>query len=275
MKIQKLFSTTFILMLVFTLAACNLPGGAPLGGPTPTPTRLGGSSPDDGGSGSPGGGIGGGSGSCANPLWPVVSGAYWSYESNDSVLGQYTFTSTVTEVGTDGFGLTNEYSTGVTAAQAWQCQAGNLISLSVGGGTAATLSTDNGTNAHTETTGNSGVTLPALVSPGDAWSQTMNLSGTVTLTDGNSGSSEGAYVADYSAVGIESISVPAGSFEAMRIEMNSVYTLNITVEGMTVPTVVNNAATLWYAPGVGLVMSVNTNDIMGTETITLTGYNVP
>ena len=270
MKIQKLFSTTFGLLLIFTLAACSISTGTS----TPTPTTWGGL-PGGAGVTPGGGGSSGGTGNCNNPLWPVASGANWSYESNGSALGQYTFTNTISDAGTDGFGLTVQYSTGVTAAQAWQCQAGNLISLSVGGGTAATLSTSNGTNAHTETTGNSGVTLPALVSASNAWSQTMNLSGTVNMPDGKSGSSEGTYVADFSAVGIESVSVPAGSFDAMRIEVTTVYTLNITVEGLTVPTVVNNAATLWYAPGVGLVMSVNANDIMGTETITLTGYNVP
>ena len=187
----------------------------------------------------------------------------------------YTFTNTVSDARSDGFSLTTQISTGVTTDQEWLCQSGDLTTLTAASGPASSLSTTNGVTAQTRTTGNSGITLPVHVSAGDAWSQTLYMNGTVNMPGGKTGTAEGTYVADFSAVGPETVTVPAGTFEAMRINATTTYTLIVTVEDTTVPITATNAATLWYASGVGLVMCTNSNDFMGTETITLTGYNVP
>jgi hypothetical protein len=259
MKKGSVLFLAISLIVVIVLPGCSLPvstGGTPTPTPTPTPIRISG-------------------GECDNALWPIEAGASWSYKSEGSEFGDYTFMSTVIDQEPDSFILEIHYFSGVVANQHWQCDSGNLITLTVGGGLAASLSTINGTNAQVLTGNSSGVTLPAHIEAEDTWSQTLDVSGSVTMANGKSGTAEGTYVITAKAGSVESVSVPAGDFEALRIDQQSIYNLNVTVEGMTIPMTVVNMASLWYVPRVGLVQVVNTNDIMGTETISLTGYNVP
>ena len=270
MKIRTLLSKIFSFLLILTLTACSIPTGRP----TPTPTLPGGS-PAGGTTPSEAGSGGSGSGNCTNPLWPIVPNAKWEYASSGSDTGDYTFTQTISLVRPDGFTLDVEYSTGVYASQEWSCAGGDLTSMNPTSGSAASLSTLNGVNAQTDTDGVAGVTLPASIAPEATWAQTYDISGDVSMPGGKHGSAQGTYGSDYKAIGTETVSVPAGTFEAMRIEVQMTYNLTITLEDLEVPTSVGTVLTMWYAPGVGLVKVESANDIMGAETIELTYYHIP
>ena len=91
-----------------------------------------------------------------------------------------------------------------------------------------------------KTTSNEGVTLPGDIQSGDHWSQTLGVEVsadnlTMDFTIENS----------FKAAGYEVVSVPAGTFDALKVEMES------TTNGGNPIT-----QTLWYVQDVGLVKSV-------------------
>jgi hypothetical protein len=76
--------------------------------------------------------------------------------------------------------------------------------------------------------------------------------------------------------GTESVKVPAGTFDTVKItcQSNQVATVTLTVGGSTGPITTIQDSTQWYARGVGLVQTVNSGDA-GSETIQLTSYSIP
>jgi hypothetical protein len=99
-----------------------------------------------------------------------------------------------------------------------------------------------------------GVTLPNDVKVGDDWSQTLTVSG---------GNVEGTIETTYNAVGHETVNVPAGTFNALKVEQNG----SIQMAGHTS----KSHAFFWYAQNVGVIKSV----IDGVVSSELLAYNFP
>jgi len=223
-----------LLACAFLLAACGGGGGG--GGPT---EASGGAS---------------GSGLCANDFYPVVVGATWTYHGNGPT-GEFTWTSTITDVNGSGFTVTNQFDE-LTATQQWSCTAEGLAALNYGGGPEASLTTS-GLNGTFETTDTAGVTFPLHISAGDTWTQSFTIHGEMGLTGaGLSSTADGTVSQSYTAVGMESVTVPAGTFEAMRVEAILHFDLQVVLEGgITAPMAFDLQTTNWWVPGVGWVKS--------------------
>jgi hypothetical protein len=264
----KVFSSVF-LALAFLLAAC---GGAnateqPEAGPggesngqeqaTVAPTEA--------------------SHLCAHPYYPGASlGATWTYQVTGDQVESFTYTDTITDVRPDGFTLSSAFDE-LNRTQEWSCTTAGLAALQFGGGAAANLSGNN-IQANFTTTNSSGVTLPADLAVGSTWTQSLDIEGDMTVEGGISASAAGTVDYNAEAIAIETINVPAGSFEAIKIEFDTSFNINASVSGLTLPISITGVTTLWYAPGVGLVRSVDASDFMGqaiSTTIELTSYNVP
>jgi len=99
-----------------------------------------------------------------------------------------------------------------------------------------------------------GVTLPNDVQVGDNWSQTLQVAG---------GNIHATIETSYNAVGYETVTVPAGSFNALKVEQNGL----VNMGGQTL----NSHAFFWYAQDVGVVKSV----IDGLSSSELIAYNFP
>ncbi len=123
-----------------------------------------------------------------------------------------------------------------------------------------------GSSATFETTQVVGVTLPSDVKPGDSWSQTFNITGIQTLPDGKVADSQGTATSNYTAIGLEMVTVPAGSFEALRVEVDFGMEVEITMEGISVPFSMTSSGPMWYAEGVGWVRSESIGTLFG-ETV--------
>lgn len=190
-------------------------------------------------------------------------------------MGDYTFSYQIGNVREDGFTMDIEYSSGVFASEEWSCANGDLTMLDPGGGAAGSLATLNGVTAQIDTDDNVGITLPGTINMSDTWQQVLNIEGSVRLPDGREGSASGTYTASYEAVGNEEVTVPAGTFEAIRIDVVMVYDLLVTVEDLEVPVTTGATQNLWYKPGVGLVQVFSTSDTMLNETIVLMRYIIP
>lgn len=216
-----------------------------------------------------------GTGVCANPYYPVREGSQWSYTDTSTVSEPFTWTDTITSVRSDGFTLTSQIS-GVSRTQEWQCKPEGLVALELGGGPAGSLTTGD-LNLDMQTQNVNGVTYPAQITAGDSWNYSLEFMGTMNIA-GQSAEATGDTSADFSAVGVETVTVPAGTFEAMKVDAVTTITINATVQGMTVPVTFTGTTSSWYAQGVGWIKSVGTGNFAGqeyTETTELDSYNIP
>jgi hypothetical protein len=214
---------------------------------------------------------GGAAGPCANPYYPVREGATWNYQGTSSLTEPYTFTDTITSVRADGFTLTTEFE-GLTRTQEWACKPEGILAIEMGGG----LTTAQ-TNLTVKTQSASGVTFPAEINAGDTWSHSIQFTGTMDIA-GNSGEAERTTQSDFTALGVESVTVPAGTFEAMKVQVQTTFDATVTFQGVSVPVTFITTTMSWYAQDVGWVKSDSSGDFMGqayTDTIELQSYNLP
>jgi hypothetical protein len=236
-----------IVAIALILAGCGLPG-------VPTP--------------------GGGltlSGPCANQLYPVLAGATWTYELTGTTSD--TITRSIASVSADGFADQDTFASGAVRTGQWNCDAGALTALDPVGSTSATVQR-NGEIADFHTTALDGVTLPASVVAGTAWSQTISIAGTLTV-NGKTADATNDTSLSCTANGMENVTVPAGSFDAMKVTCQNSVKITVTLQGITVPVPeMTFTSQSWYAPGVGMVKSVASGDGLDTTT-SLTSYSLP
>jgi hypothetical protein len=278
MKQNTIRKTIGMLLITLFLAACSAPAPsasptslqntetvqATATGPAAQPTAtLAGSTPVAGQS------------LCTNTYYPVQEGATWSYQSTGGPAGEYTFTDTITSVRPDGFTLSTQIA-GLTRAQEWSCTPEGLAALQFGGAPAAMLNSQN-IQLNFEVTNSTGVTFPGQIEPGDQWQQTVDLAGEVTAMN-EEAQAAGTVRMDFFAVGNESVTVPAGTFEALRVEVDVTLNVNASYKGINLPVSFSGDYTYWFAPGVGWVKSSGTGSVLGTsfsDTTELQSYNIP
>ena len=212
---------------------------------------------------------------CTNTYYPIREGATWNYKSTGGPAGEYIFTDTITSVRENGFTLSTQIG-GLTRAQEWTCTAEGLAALQFGGAPAAMLNSQN-IQMNFDVANASGVTFPSQVNPGDQWQQSADIAGNVSLMNEDA-EATGNVQMNFSAIGNESVTVPAGTFEALRVEVDVTLNINATYEGITLPVAFSGDYTYWFAPGVGWVKSSGTGSALGTsfnDNIELQSYSIP
>lgn len=252
-------SAGFFLALMLLLAACGGPTATPAPTHTTVPTET---------SGAPG--------LCANPYFPVVEGATWTYLATGT--GEdYTWTATVSEVSETGFALRTQFDELVTTQQ-WACTPEGLAALQYGGGPEAVI-TASGLLGVFETSDASGVSFPAQIQVGDTWQQSFSMQGQMVIREGVTADANGTISQTYVAAGLETVTVPAGSFEAMKVDTNIVFDLQLSLGGIGLPMVFDAVTTNWWAPGIGWVKSDATADMEGGDSfmwlIELQSFSIP
>jgi len=128
-------------------------------------------------------------------------------------------------------------------------------------------------NADFHTTASSGVTLPASIKPGDTWTQALTLEGIEDL-NGLQIPAKNETSNDCTAAGIESVTVPAGTFDALRFDCQTNTDIMITMSGNDIEQTIDFTASNWYAEGVGLIKTVTTGSGLDS-TIELVSYTIP
>jgi hypothetical protein len=214
-------------------------------------------------------------GLCSNPLYPVETGATWTYNSTGSLSGNFSFTDTITEVREDGFTLESRLD-GSTLTQEWACRPEGLASLTFGAGATGGLSTS-GVQMNLTTTDVQGVILPKTIGVGDQWPYSVDFDGEMTYVD-TTVETQGTASFTFSALGEESVTVPAGTFNAMKLHVDLRLEMQVTYSGFTAPAVFNVPSDIWYAQDVGWVKASSSGDIFGmpfNENIELQSYNIP
>ena len=202
---------------------------------------------------------------------PIVAGAAWNYKLTGPISD--TFTHSILSMESDSFVEQDVFNTGVTRQGTWNCDNGNLIALNPPSGASANVSAGNNVSVDFETKDLRGVTLPATIQAGDTWSQSLTLEGTQTI-NGTAFPASNQVTNDCKATGVESVTVEAGTFDAMRVECQTAMNISITMGDAPVQSTINVTGTSWYVQGVGLVKTATTG--MGLDSTTeLVSYNIP
>lgn len=216
-----------------------------------------------------------GAGQCANAYYPVREGSTWMYQSTGSPTGSYSFTDTITSIRDDGFTLTTQFEN-VTRTQEWSCTPEGLIALQLGGAPAAAINAQ-GAQLELVVDNVSGVTFPSEIAAGDQWQHNLDFSGRMSIAS-QEGEATGNAQSSFTAIGIESVTVPVGTFEAMKIQIDTTLSISVLFQGLNVPVTFSGSYNYWFVQGVGWVKASGSGDIGGesfTETIELQAYNIP
>ncbi len=215
------------------------------------------------------------SGGCSNPYYPVKQGATWTYKITGLPTGTSTFVDTITAASQDKFTDSAVFDNKLTRTSDWSCKPEGLLQLSLGNGAAAITSSN--TQAEFTVTKSSGVTIPASISTGQSWTYQLDLQGKMNLQN-NQVQSQGTANYKLKALGNESVTVPAGTFNAMKVQIEGTFNVQVSVSGINMPIAVTDNSTAWYAPGVGMVKLTDASNLMGQSinaTTELQSYKIP
>ncbi len=251
MKNKPLYIFLVILLLSLSLSGCNLPNKQDVTSPTqstsvapqitPTPSSL-----------------------CANPLFPNSVGDQWLYTGTNSIIGNYDRTDTITSSSNASF--TQGTSVGkVTYSVTYDCSTNGLTAVNPIQQYGGVLLNNPNIPVNVKLTANSGVSLPSKINPGDTWQQIADWEATSQQLNVN-----GRFVFDYTAVGYESITVTAGTYNALRITT----TIHVELTSFHVPAG-NYTIISWWVPKVGMVKSEGTSHVPGvdfTDSMQLTSF---
>jgi len=251
---NKLFSIVSVLVLsTLILSACNLPSRQTIRASTPTliTATIPESSPTP-------------SSQCDNQYFPNTLGVAWEYSGTNSAAGAYTRTDTITNSGVDSFTQGTTQSN-VTYSVTYTCSSIGLTSTDPIQQYAGALLSAPNAPLNVNLTSNSGTSLPARITPGDAWQQTADWNAISPELSLN-----GRFVFDYTALGYENVTVPFGTFNALCVDA----TIKIEVSGFRI-LAGTYTTTTWWVPEVGIVKSEGTSHVPGidfTDSMELTRF---
>lgn len=199
-------------------------------------------------------------GDCSNPFYPVVEGRTLRYANNIPGLGVTEHTITHSDVTDTSFTATTDLGEGNVLTQTWTCSGEGLLQPEF-----SQLPTGEDVTLTIEFVESSGLTIPAAdqFEVGATW--TTRYVANATLSDSGAGEMlmEQTTELTHTVVGAETVTVPAGEFEAMRVETAGNVSAVTTVGGVSVPpTEFPLNFVSWYVEGVGLVRQEWT-DLMG------------
>lgn len=212
---------------------------------------------------------------CDNPLFPVNQGASWTYFNSGGPNGDFTYSDTITHILPDGFLLTSQFPT-LSLTQNWICTPEGYIAQQLGGGTTASVSMQNMISDF-KTLQVSGLSLPRIVTPGMQWHYDLAMQGSVAMP-GQQTQSPGTFALEMQELGTESITIPAGRFDATKLQAEFTANIDVDFQGSPIRYTINGTSILWYAPGVGFIKSIENIDFSGTSftsTTELQTYNIP
>lgn len=207
---------------------------------------------------------------CDNPYMPVVLGATWDYKLTGPVPDTYTHS--IVSVESDSFTEQDVFGVGVTRQGQWKCENGDLIALNPPSGSSGTVEADN-VKVDFQTKDLSGVTLPGTINAGDTWSQSITLEGTETI-NGTEFPASNKVTSNCKAIGVESVTVEAGTFDAMRVECQNTMEVSLKLTDVPMQTTINLTGISWYVENIGMVKNSTTGSGLDSTT-ELVSYNIP
>jgi hypothetical protein len=215
---------------------------------------------------------------CGNPYFPVRNRVNHEYSSSGSPAGVYTFRNVISNAKPEGFTLTTKFNR-ISHTINWECRPEGIVAMGFGlTDAASSLAIGQFTNFTASNI--TGVSMPSNLAPGLEWTYALDLQGTELVKPGEpAGNMTGHVSMTFKAGNIENITVPAGVFDAIAIEVKTVSEFKLTrASGQTQKITSHTTYTIWYAPGVGWIKSNGSGNLNGQEyfeTIVLESYKIP
>ena len=180
---------------------------------------------------------------CSHDYFPSDLGTTWEFVGTNSMLGGYQNTVAITVSADDGFIVSHELLDGSgTLLLAYSCTDEGLTLLDpFGQSSAAVVATSEG-SATVTTLAQSGLTVPADLEGASTWQQYVEWE----AQGGDGTALRGETTFNYVSRGVEVVTVPFGTFEAIRIDIE----VRTTMKGQEVMACQN---TTWVAADVGTI----------------------
>ena len=174
--------------------------------------------------------------------------------------------------GAAGHTTSYRFSTGVTWADKWNCQDGSRAELGGWPG-GATMSAEGAQMGGTGA-GVAGFKVPADSTAGETWSEAVTVTGTVK-SGARTAIFQVSSQVNCTAMGADSVTVPAGTFDADKAGCVRNVAVPALVQGRAMQVGANlENVTNGYAGGAGFVKPVATGG-KNNEPGVLTGYEMP
>jgi hypothetical protein len=205
---------------------------------------------------------------CDHPYFPLRTGASWTFDSTE---GPMTWTVTSAGGSADSASATMDISVaGVDLTVHWTCTPEGIVSYDFG----SISSSEFGAIATMNVVDTSGVWLPAadLLVPGYSWSNDFSTVVSASAA-GNSVDVTTATSESWTVTGTETVSVPDGTLDALRIDGTMTTSATMTGMPIAIPDTTSNQ-TFWFAEGVGPVRYTTSSEGYSANG-SLTSYSIP
>lgn len=251
MRLRHLLAAFFVILSISVLSSCNLPQRQSIQTPIQpypstvqsTPAHL-----------SP----------CTNQYFPNAIGDRWEYSGTNSLTGAYARSDSINNSNTNSFTQGTTLANSTYSVQ-YDCSFAGLVATNPIEQYAGILLSSPDFPVNVRVTSNTGTSLPSQITPGNTWGQTADWEASSQQVNVN-----GRIVIDYAAVGFETVTVQAGTYNALRV----VATIRIELTSLHV-LAGTYTTTLWLVPQVGLVKSEGSSSVPGvdfTDSMELTSY---
>jgi hypothetical protein len=191
---------------------------------------------------------------CTNSYFPNAVGDTWNYIGSNSAIGAYNRTDTITSSSNEAFTLETTLAS-ITYSLSYTCASAGLTATNPIQQYVGVLLSGPDAPVNVKLTSSSGISLPATIASGDTWQQTAEWKASSPNLNLN-----GRFVFNYTALGYENVTVPFGTYDALRVDA----TIRIEVSGFRI-LAGTFTATTWMVPGIGIVKSEGTSHVPGVD----------
>lgn len=209
---------------------------------------------------------------CDLPYFPVREGLERKYRTEHKGGGFPTteYAETYVNVSADSFTQRMTFPE-LTMETGWKCTSEGILSLEF----ASFNFSQRSAGFKFEVVEREGVTYPSKERwrAGESWSSRYVVRAQPTAGPGGAVLGEGRGTVEVSSrvVGDEKVTVPAGAFDALKVETTISMNLNVQAGGASMPFKTSIKNETWFAEGTGLVKSTASGD-MGTATTELLSF---
>lgn len=194
-----------------------------------------------------------------NPFYPIAEGASWTYNSSDGSA----YTQSVVALDADSFTMRIEVGGTEPMDIKYLCDEEGVLSM-------ASMESMLPEDVEMEIVSADGITYPNDLSVGQTWSSETVMRTEMTM-EGIAATMTMTVTTDSRVESMESVTVPAGTFNALLLNADSTVTSVTEMMGMSVPFTVETTSSSWLVEGIGMVLTTSED---GTR-MELVSYTIP
>ncbi|HEY0426507.1 MAG TPA: hypothetical protein VGC76_01750 [Pyrinomonadaceae bacterium] len=199
---------------------------------------------------------------CQNAYNPIAADLERKYRVTTNGLPAHEMTETYRDITADSFVVHSDFAgakdSDVKTDIKWLCTAEGLTPNDFDGNT---MQTKNGVSGKFETLKVTGVSLPAEArwKTGEKWNAKYDVKYTMQFPNSQMrGEGDGTVDGAGEILGEETVTVPAGTFQALKVRTVTKMNITVKVGGTSMPNQFSLETLTWFAKDIGKVKSVNT-----------------